>query len=120
MMSQSLSQRLAVVALKARDPNTLTLEQGYEIYRADLVRELRAADDAFRGVRRTRLSAATGAFAFHTALLLTVLSALAFAAPVRRICEAWAVDARGPMLLLTATVAAAALLINRRLGPQAG
>ncbi len=50
--SQPRMRRRAIAALKARDPNTLTLEEGYELYRDELARELEAANDDFHGMRR--------------------------------------------------------------------
>jgi hypothetical protein len=118
MPLRSASHAVHVAVLRARDPRTLSLQEGYEIYRADLARELRAAQRAFE--RETGVSPNPAlTLLCDGAVLAGGLSAFAFALPLPGVCSALAREGRGLTLVLAALLAAGAWILGRRAGGRA-
>ena len=114
-MLRTHAARTNLAALRIRDPNTLTLQEAYEIYRADLARELKAADRAFRGEARPSERLALLASLCDGALLAAGLDAIACAVPLHGEGDGLTADGRALTLLLAALVAAGAWIVRRRL-----
>jgi hypothetical protein len=105
---------LAIAALRARDPAALTYEESYELYRADLVRDLAAADRDFRAARPPRLWNTVLTVALNGALVAGLLSVMAYSGPMQAACRAWASDGRGPTLIVAGLIGVAAWALRRR------
>lgn len=114
MLLKTASQAVHVAVLRTRDPAALSYQDAYEIYRADLARDLRAADRAFHGEPGRPSRNPTLTLLCDGAMLAAGLSALAFAIPLPDICAALARDGRGLTLALAALVAAGAWIARRR------
>jgi hypothetical protein len=119
MSSKLPSRAVHVAVLRARDPSTLSLEEAYEIYRADFARELRTAERAFRGETRQLSPNPALTLLCDGAILAAGVSALAFAIPLPDVCAALARDGRGLTLLLAALLATGAWAVRRRVSGAA-
>jgi hypothetical protein len=110
----TLRRRFALALLRARDPNTLSFDETYELYRDDFDRDLRAANRAFE---RERAEAAPASWrcTFGAALLVAALGVVASLDRMPADCAGWSRNGRSPALLLGLLVGAGALLATRRL-----
>jgi hypothetical protein len=107
------SRAVHVAVLRARDPRTLSLQEGYEIYRADLARDLRAARRAFECEAGISPNPALTLLC-DGAVLAGGLSAIAFALPLPGVCSALALEGRGLTLILAALLVAGGWILRRR------
>lgn len=114
MFLHTASRAVSLAVLRTRDPRSLSLRQAYELYRADFLRDLRAADRAFRAEPPSPEHGVLAAVG-DGAVLAGGLSALAFALPVPEVCSSLARESRGLTLLLAALVGLGAWSARRRL-----
>jgi hypothetical protein len=110
MSPKTLSRTVQIARLRARDASTLSFAQSYEIYRADLARDLRTADRAFRGEARSASPNAALLWLCDGVILAAGLEAAAFATPLPE------VGGHGPILLVAVLIAVGGWTVRRRFG----
>jgi hypothetical protein len=110
----TLRRRLDLALLRARDPNALTFEESYELYRDSFARDLRAANRAFE--REQTQARPPGAIhvTFGAALLIAIMGFVASFDRMPADCGGWSRNGgRAPALILGLLLGAGALPATR-------